>query len=64
MPPSVVATLQAETAKALRDPKIAERMVQLGVIMRENGTAHYQKYIADDIERYAAIVKKLNLQIK
>jgi tripartite-type tricarboxylate transporter receptor subunit TctC len=64
MPPSVVATLQAETAKALRDPKIAERMVQLGVIMRENGTAHYQKYIGDDIERYAAIVKKLNLQIK
>jgi tripartite-type tricarboxylate transporter receptor subunit TctC len=64
MPASTVATLQAETAKALRDPKIAERMVQLGVIMQENGTAHYQKYIRDDIERYAAIVKKLNLQIK
>ena len=64
MPASTVATLQAETAKALRDPKIAERMVQLGVIMQENGTAHYQKYMRDDIDRYAAIVKKLNLQIK
>jgi len=64
MPASTVATLQAETAKALRDPKIAERMVQLGVIMQENGTAHYQKYIRDDMDRYAAIVKKLNLQIK
>lgn len=63
-PPSVVATLQAQTAKALRDPKIAERMVQLGVIMRENGTAHYQAFLREDMERYAAIVKKLNLQIK
>ena len=63
-PRSVVATLQAETAKALRDPKIAERMIQLGVVMQENGTAHYQKYVREDMERYAAIVKKLNLQIK
>jgi tripartite-type tricarboxylate transporter receptor subunit TctC len=63
-PQSVVATLQAETAKALRDPKIAERLVQLGVIMQENGTAHYQKYMRDDMERYAAIVTKLSLQIK
>ena len=63
-PPAVLATLQAETAKALRDPKIAERMVQLGVVMQEAGTAHYQKYVRDDMARYAAIVKKLNLQIK
>ena len=39
-------------------------MVQLGVVMQENGTAHYQKFVRDDMERYAAIVKKLNLQIK
>ena len=64
MPAAVVATLQAETAKALRDPKMAERMVQLGVVMQENGTAHYQKFVRDDFERYAAIVQKLNLQIK
>jgi tripartite-type tricarboxylate transporter receptor subunit TctC len=64
MPPAVVTTLQAETAKALRDPKIAERMVQLGVVMQENGTAHYQKFVRDDYDRYAAIVQKLNLQIK
>ena len=63
-PQPVVATLQAETAKALRDPKMAERMVQLGVVMQENGTAHYQRYLRDDMERYASIVKKLNLQIK
>jgi tripartite-type tricarboxylate transporter receptor subunit TctC len=63
-PPAVIKALQAETAKALRDPKVAERMVQLGVIMQENGTEHYQKYMRQDAERYGAIVKKLNLQIK
>jgi tripartite-type tricarboxylate transporter receptor subunit TctC len=64
MPPAVVATIQSETAKALRDPKVAERMMQLGVVMQENGTPHYQKFVKDDFDRYAAIVQKLNLQIK
>lgn len=64
LPPAIVATLQAETAKALRDPKVAERMIQLGVVMQENGTAHYQKFIREDFDRYGAIVRKLNLQIK
>ncbi len=63
-PPAVIKTLQAETARALRDPKVAERMMQLGVVMQENGTAHYQKYMRDDMERYGAIVKTLGLQIK
>jgi tripartite-type tricarboxylate transporter receptor subunit TctC len=64
LPVPIVATLQAETAKALRDPKVAERMVQLGVVMQENGTAHYQKFVREDFERYGAIVRKLNIQIK
>ena len=28
------------------------------------GTAHYVKFMRDDIDRYAAIGKKLNLQIR
>ena len=63
-PAPVVATLQKQVATALRDPKIAERMVQLGVVMQENGTAHYQKFLHEDYDRYAAIVGKLGLQIK
>ena len=64
LPADVVVVLQREVAKALRDPKIAERMVQLGVVMQENGTAHYQKFLREDFDRYAAIVGKLGLQIK
>ena len=64
LPADVVAILQREVARALRDPKIAERMVQLGVVMQENGTAHYRKFLREDFDRYAAIVGKLGLQIK
>jgi hypothetical protein len=30
--------------------------------MQENGTAHYQQYVKDDYERFAPLVRRLNLQ--
>ncbi len=63
-PQAVVARLQAEAAKAMRDPAMAARMNQLGMVMQEKGTAHYVQFMKDDMERYAAAVRKLNLQIK
>ena len=39
-------------------------MKQLGMIMEEDGTANYVEFIKRDIERYSAIARKLNLQIK
>jgi len=63
-PPQVVARLQAETAKAIREPAMVERVIQLGMVVQENGTAHYAKFMQDDLARYAAIVRKLNLQIQ
>jgi tripartite-type tricarboxylate transporter receptor subunit TctC len=62
-PPKVVARLQAEAAKTMREPAMASRMKQLGMVMEENGTASYQKFMSLDMERYAAAVRKLNLQI-
>jgi tripartite-type tricarboxylate transporter receptor subunit TctC len=62
-PPKVVARLQAETAKTMREPAMASRMKQLGMVMEENGTASYQLFMLSDMERYAAAVRKLNLQI-
>ena len=57
----VVARLQAVAAKAMRDPGMVERMTQLGMVVQENGTAHYRKFMRDDIELYANAVRKLNL---
>jgi tripartite-type tricarboxylate transporter receptor subunit TctC len=63
-PAKVVARVQAEAAAAMREPAMAARMTQLGMVMQENGTAHYVKFMQDDLARYAAIVNKLGLQIK
>ena len=64
VPEPIVARLQAAVAKALREPDVAERMRTLGIDLQENGTAHYVRFMRDDMERYAEIVRKLNLQIK
>lgn len=64
MPASIVARLQAEAAKIMRDPAMLERMTQLGMVVQENGTPHYRQFMLDDLERYAAAVRKLNLQIR
>ena len=63
-PAKVVARLQAEAAAVMREPAMDARMKQLGMAMQENGTANYQKFMLDDMERYAAVIQKLNLQIR
>ena len=63
-PARVVARLQAEAAKTMREPAMATRMKQLGMVMEENGTANYVQFMKHDMERYAEAVKKLNLQAK
>jgi tripartite-type tricarboxylate transporter receptor subunit TctC len=61
-PPKVIARLQAEVATAMREPAMATRMHQLGMVMEENGTANYVAFMKRDMERYAQVVKKLGLQ--
>jgi tripartite-type tricarboxylate transporter receptor subunit TctC len=61
-PPKVIARLQAEVATAMREPAMATRMRQLGMVMEENGTANYVAFMKRDMERYAQVVKKLGLQ--
>jgi tripartite-type tricarboxylate transporter receptor subunit TctC len=56
-PREVVARLQAAVAKALRERDVAERMANLAMELRENGTEHYVRFVKEDLERYAAAVK-------
>ncbi len=60
--PKTTARLQAETAKVIREPAMAARMAQLGMVMEENGTANYAAFMKEDMARYEQAVKKLNLQ--
>jgi tripartite-type tricarboxylate transporter receptor subunit TctC len=60
--PRIVARLQIEVAKSLREPAIAARMTQLGMVMEENGTANYAAFMRSDMARFDQVVRKLNLQ--
>jgi tripartite-type tricarboxylate transporter receptor subunit TctC len=62
--PQIVARLQAEIAKVMREPAIIARMEQLGMIMEEDGTANYTAFKKRDYARYAEIVHKLNLHVE
>jgi tripartite-type tricarboxylate transporter receptor subunit TctC len=60
--PKILGRLQAQAAAVMREPALAARMKQLGMVMEENGTANYGQFMKYDMERYAQAVKKLNLQ--
>ena len=57
MPREIVQRLQAAVAKALRDHDVAERMANLAMELRENGTDHYARFVKEDLERFATAVK-------
>ena len=56
-PRDIVAKLQAEVAKAIREPDMTERFTTLGMELQEKGTEHYVKFLREDIDRYTAAVK-------
>jgi len=47
----------------MREPAMTGRMDQLGMLMRENGTASYVEFRKQDAERYTNVVRRLNLHI-
>ena len=56
-PREVVARLQSAVAKIMRERDIAERMANLGMELREDGTESYARFMRQDMERYAHAVK-------
>lgn len=57
MSPAIVQRLQAAAARALREPDVSERMERLAMVLRENGTADYERHITADLRRYAEAIK-------
>lgn len=62
LPRDISARLQAAVAKALREPDLAERMANLGMELRENGTESYARFVREDMDRYAAAVKTAGIK--
>jgi len=62
LPREIAARLQAAAAKALREPDVAERMGNLGMELRENGTERYAQFVREDLERYIGAVKAAGIK--
>ena len=58
----ITARLQTAVAKALRERDLAERMANLGMELRENGTEHYARFVREDLERYIGAVKAAGIK--
>jgi tripartite-type tricarboxylate transporter receptor subunit TctC len=58
------ARLQAAVAKALRERDVAERMANLGMELRENGSEHYARFVREDIERYSSAVRAAGVKVE
>ncbi len=58
-PVAIVERLQAAAAKAMREPELVQRIESVGMVIREDGTAHYEKMIRDEKAFYSRLVRDL-----
>ena len=58
-PPEIVAKLNAETAKILRDPKMIDTFNGRGVRLVGNSVAEFTAFIPKERARWAEIVKSV-----
>lgn len=63
-PKAIIDRLASEVAKAVKDPKIAERLAALGVTPSGNTPAEFGKEIAADAKLWGDVVRAAGLQEK
>jgi len=63
-PREVVMKLQAAVARALRERELAERMAALGMELTEDGTEQYQRFVREDLERFASAIKSAGVKVE
>ena len=62
-PPEIVAKLQAETAKALNDPKMKEIWASQGATAGGQASADMAKFLRSEIEKWGKVVKASGAKI-
>jgi len=63
-PPEIVARLNAETARILRDPKLVETFDGRGVRLVGNPVAEFTAFIPGERARWAEIVKASGVKME
>lgn len=62
-PQAVVAKIHRDTVTALKDPVIAKRFEDLGMVPVGNSSADFAKAIREESLRWAKVIKERNLQV-
>jgi tripartite-type tricarboxylate transporter receptor subunit TctC len=60
-PAAIVERMNAECAKILKDPKIAERLTQQGMIIRASSPAELGRFVEEQVDRWAKVVKEFGI---
>ena len=63
-PVAVIARLQAEVAKFVRDPDLIERFANLGADPVGNTTAEFAQFLKVETAHYTRLVKEANLKVE
>ncbi len=50
---------QTAAAKAMREPDLVQRIEATSMVIREDGTAHYEQMIRDERALYSKLVRDL-----
>jgi tripartite-type tricarboxylate transporter receptor subunit TctC len=61
-PPAVVETLNKEINLGLADPTIAARLADLGGTALTGSAANYAKFLADDVTKWAKVIRAANIK--
>ena len=57
-PPDIIATLNKLINTALGDPRIRQRLIELGVIpAAANSPGEFAKFISDEVEKWSKVIK-------
>src|SRR5262249_21767845 len=63
-PAEVIAPLNRETNAGLKDPKIRERLAQVGTIPMILTARELDDYMAAELEKWAEVVKVANIKVE
>ncbi len=62
MPANIVAKISADTRKALKDPAVRDRLVQLGNDTMDMSPDEFKKFVASEVQEYARVVKNAGIK--
>ena len=63
-PPAVIARIQAEVAKFVRDADVTERFATLGADPLGNAPAEFARFTQEETARYARLVRDARIKVE